>query len=181
MSMSCLRIRSSSRSSGPWYRPPRETEKEKPLSSFFFCAWADPQPLPRPVRKQESPPTDRLKRVLLLPSFLLRGLEFQRHAHRRAHISHRSASGRTCPLRPLFQNIPRQPRILLIFPSPLLHRVQQLHQRIRRPSLALNAANSRRAAAFVHLRHRFFAAENLVQSADRGDIRMARSGPLPRA
>src|ERR1051325_1766671 len=100
--MSCLRIRSSSRSSGPSYTSPTVTEKGK---SFSFVL-AEPFAGSCNTSFAGSP-------IYLSP-------KLQRHAHRFAHFVH----GRTCNLarlgRASLQNIPGQPRILLIFLASLL-------------------------------------------------------------
>src|ERR1700681_3105652 len=67
------------------------------------------------------------------PIFLLRSLRnprrlvVQRNSHGLTYLGHRSLGNLPCPCRTSFQNIPRQPRILLIFLAPLPHGIQDVN------------------------------------------------------
>src|ERR1700688_1056362 len=188
MSMSCLRIRSSSKSSGPSYTSTTETANGESLSSCSFfadlspdsrTAFADFSGLARSATtngaSSRSPCPDLTTfSFMLLPIIHRRWFVIERHPHRLAHIVHGFTRRLARPFRACLKNIPSQPRILLEFLTPLLYRNQQLHQRIRRPTLALDAPNARRAATGVHICQRFLATENLVQVSHRTNIRIPR-------
>src|SRR5260370_32480063 len=177
MSMCCLRIRSSSKSSGPSYTSVTETANGESLSSFFVPCGFDSFPaadaaLPFPTSTGtrgctalSSDATIFSCRLLLI--FHRRWFIFERHPHRVAHILHGFGRRLPRPFRACLKNIPSQPQILLDFLAPLLHGTQQLHQCIGHPALALDAANPRRPPAGVHLFHGCRIAENLLQIAPR--------------
>src|ERR1700691_6342839 len=188
MSMSCLRIRSSSRSSGPSYTSVTETANGESLSSFFAecrsdCRFGDECTA---TSAGETVPFTLFSDVTILSSILLsivprRRLVSQRHSHRRTHSVHGLGGNRARPFTASLQNIPSQPGILLEFLAPLLHRTQQLHQRIGRPAFALDAADARRPATGVHFVHGGAIAADLVQVAHAAHIRVSRVGtPHPR-
>src|SRR5580700_1795640 len=193
MSMSCLRIRSSSKSRGPSYTSLTETANGESLSSFLFspegCGSDFLMAAPPGTRLGISDGSDGsgicgapFPDVTILSSILLsifphRRFIRERHSHGIAYPVHGRNRNFARTLTASLKNIPCQPRILLEFLAPLLHRTQQLHQRIRRPALALNAPNARRAAAGVHFRHRGAVAEDLVQIAHRTHIRIPRIRP----
>src|SRR5689334_7761663 len=152
MSMSCLRIRSSSRSSGPSYKSPTATANGKSLASFFAASFSA-LATAAGSRSALSVFTSSLMRFALLPRFDLRSFVVERHSHRRPYVSHRRVGHFPGCRGTRLKNIPGQPRILLVFLPPLLHRVQDFHKCVRRPALALDASDSRRSAAFIHLSH----------------------------
>src|SRR6266496_1551845 len=167
MSMSCLRIKSSKRSSGPSYTSPTVTEKGKSLSSFFFPECGVTSTGCAPFKPEFWATTFECSAI---GSY---SIPCQRHAHRLADLAHGGGGNPASLRRSRLQNIPGQPGILLIFLAALLHGAQDLHQRICRPAFALDAPDARRTAALVYLRHSFLAAEDLVQVPDRALIGIA--------
>src|SRR5271155_3010493 len=115
MSISCLRIRSSSRSSGPSYTSDTLTVKGKSLSRLCFagvfvrtCTFA----------MGASSRTGFASSLILSSA---RGFVLQRHAHGFASLPQGSFGYLPCLRRACLQNIPRQARVVLIFLAPLLH------------------------------------------------------------
>src|SRR5216684_969065 len=118
--------------------------------------------------------------------FYLRGLSFsrrisrrlvlQRDVHSLAHLIHGGTGYSACPGRTRFQNIPGEPWILLVFFAACLHRVKHVDQGICRPTLALDAANSSRAATLVHFGNSRSIAENFMQVANRTNVGIAGIG-----
>src|ERR1700690_1159512 len=158
--MSCLRIRSSSRSSGPSYTSPTVTENGKSLSGRVFDAAGICTTGARVLPASGSGFVDA---ILRFSAMLL--VVIQRHAHRIADFAHGrprylAGAGGAC-----LQNIPGEAGIVLIFLTPLLHGVEDADQGVRRPPLALDTANTGRAAAFVHFQDGRPVAEDLVQVA----------------
>src|SRR5579885_354424 len=184
MSMSCLRMRSSSRSSGPSYTVPTATAKGKSLSLL-------------PSGRGEAagmagagaPAGIRTPATALTSSAIPECVP----ATDRPRLGAAPRTPATCPWprerlswwrRPpwrLPRNLPPEypkpgadsPRIF----SPLLHGKQSLHQRVGRPAVAFDAADSGRPASFVDLGHGVFRAEDLVQISHRADIGIPRVVP----
>src|SRR5579884_290220 len=153
MSMSCLRIRSSRRSSGPSYTWPTVTAKGNSLGSRLIgcvCVIS-------------------LRRGLTRRRFVL-----LRHLHRPAHLLHRSFSGAASATCTIFEQVPCFSRILLIMPPALLHRVQHRNQSVCCPTLALDAADSGTAATRVHLLQCIARTENLMHISDGAYIGISR-------
>src|ERR1700677_1825668 len=139
MSMSCLRIRSSSKSSGPSYTSVTETANGESLSSFFVASFFDDlssdsltglaraDGIATSAGRGDSGALTSEMSILfsmLLPIFHHRGLIRERHSHGRAHIVHRRRGNLARPFAASLKDIPSQPRILLEFLAPLLHRTQ---------------------------------------------------------
>src|SRR5271170_4865920 len=138
MSISCLRIRSSSRSSGPSYTSVTEIAKGESLSSFFSCAGGTSTG----ASTSGSLAALTTFSFMLLPIIRRRRLVHKRHSHRLAHLFHGVGRHFARPFRACLKNIPSQPRILLEFLAALLHRLQQLHERVGSPPLALDAPDA---------------------------------------
>src|SRR5260370_18634950 len=160
MSMCCLRIRSSSKSSGPSYTSVTETANGESLSSFFVPCGFDSFPaadaaLPFPTSTGtrgctalSSDATIFSCRLLLI--FHRRWFIFERHPHRVAHILHGFGRRLPRPFRACLRNIPSQPRILLEFLAPLPHGAPQLNHCISHPALAFASSTPLPPAAPVH-------------------------------
>src|ERR1039458_862984 len=101
--------------------------------------------------------------------------------HRLSDFVHRAACNFAGAGRASFQNIPGKARIVLVFFSALLHGIEDLYDGVRDPTLALDASDASRPAAFVYLGYRFFVAEYFVQIANGTDVRITAIGaPHPR-
>src|SRR5581483_3111602 len=70
------------------------------------------------------------------------GFVLQRHDHCTTQLFHGCGSYFACPRGTVLKDIPSQSRILLVFSPPLLHGIQNAHQRRSGPGLSLNAANA---------------------------------------
>src|SRR5271165_344670 len=57
--------------------------------------------------------------------------------------------------------------------SQFLNGRKYLHERVRRPALALDASDSRRTAAFIHVSQRFRRRKHFVQVANRALVRIS--------
>src|SRR5271156_6400517 len=133
MSMSCLRIRSSSKSSGPSYTSVTETANGESLSSCLSLV-DDGDSLTAGVAGVRSASSTGASGrgtlssevttllCMLLGIFRPRWLVRQRHSHCIAHTVHGPSGKLARPLAASLQNIPSQPRILLEFLAPVLHR-----------------------------------------------------------
>src|SRR5437899_471355 len=147
MSMSCLPISASSKSSGTSYTSNTPTATGKSLSSFFLAASFDFESVePVTITGETAALPETIFASSVISTYLVilseakdyalarvapllsRRLVFQRHPHRCAHIYHRFTRDLARPLRTSFQNIPRQLGIVLKFTAPLLHGTQQLQQ-----------------------------------------------------
>src|SRR5882757_7928133 len=140
MSISCLRIRSSSRSSGPSYTSTTETAKGESLSSFFSGftdlssdSLFDLGGADGFATSTRGTDCCALSSGVIIPACILLGIFHhrwlirKRHPHSLAHIVHGLGRRLLRLLRACLQNIPSQLRILLEFLAPLLHRTQKLH------------------------------------------------------
>src|SRR6266852_4837608 len=136
--MSCLRIRSSSRSSGPSYTSPTVTENGKSLSGFGFGAagisTTGASVLPASGDATFGGAIFRFSAMLFIA--------IERHAHCFADFAHGPASYLTGTRGACLQNIPGEAWIVLIFLTPLLHGIENADQGIRGPPLAFDAADA---------------------------------------
>src|SRR5271165_791544 len=164
MSMSCLRMRSSNRSSGPSYTCPTTTENDDSLEASLRapsggcvgagCACSTIVLNLLPVRR----------RRLVFKREVRCGPDF---VHRRFCCNARFG-------RSLLQRVPCQLRIDFILRPTFLDRSQHTPEAVGGPLLALNATDARASATFVDLRNRLRAAEDLVEVTHRADVGIPR-------
>src|SRR6202163_470308 len=143
--MSCLRIRSSSRSSGPSYTSPTVTENGK---SFFGCGFGAAGICT--TRASVLPASGSWFGGAIFRFSAMFLFVIERHAHCLANFAHGRAGHLAGTGGARLQNIPGQAWVVFIFLTPLLHGVENADQGVRGPPLALDAADAGRAAAFVH-------------------------------
>src|SRR3984893_18318409 len=165
--MSCLRIRSSSRSSGSSYTSPTVTENGKSFSGCGFGAAGICT-----TGASVLPASRSAGAIFRFSATFLFVIE--RHAHSLADFSHGRGGYLAGTRGARLQNIPGEAWIVFIFLAALLHGVEDADQGVCGPPLALDAAYAGRAAAFVHFQDGWPVAEDLVQVSHRANIGIAR-------